>query len=546
MLLYFALIAVFFVAHIGFMTTHFSQRTGNTWPWEIWILISLLMFSAGAGWLSVVYPVTIGYGAGYLTLIFVLGLLVGKPWRKHSFVLPSVGEFSVLVAIALVFSVGGAAQISYNDTLIYHTQAIKWIQEYPVVPGLGNLHTRFAFNSHVFTAAAGSSFAYNGALIYPFNTCLLITSLALILRYAKRASFAQNAIPPVVYALLVLIVILLYPSWAHTPSSDIAIAALTIVAFVVAWNAMVTPRIADVILLSALIATAISYKLSTLFLVLLPVYIAWRVMRLNGALSVRRSVGWSLLVFVVVLSPFAVRNVILSGYLVYPLPGVDLFDFDWKIPLATAQFDSDYITAWARIPWVPVYEVLAMPFTEWFPVWLGKKSIPFIILLLGTAMSLFALVWSVVKRNTSVQLTLIVVWVNVVFWWVTAPDPRFIHGILFVATTITAGVVLQTMSVAQLPWRLTQIAIAVALVLAPFTIKDDLRLLVTNHLLYPRAYPQGEQTWVRTELATYRIPSVDNQCYDAPLPCAEKPIDQLEMRGKTLAEGYRIKSNESP
>jgi hypothetical protein len=34
------------------------------------------------------------------------------------------------------------------DTGLYHWQAMKWLESYPVVPGLGNIHGRFAFNSN--------------------------------------------------------------------------------------------------------------------------------------------------------------------------------------------------------------------------------------------------------------------------------------------------------------------------------------------------------------------------------------------------------------
>lgn len=35
----------------------------------------------------------------------------------------------------------------HYDTSLYHVQAIRWIEEYGVVPGLGNLHNRFVYNS---------------------------------------------------------------------------------------------------------------------------------------------------------------------------------------------------------------------------------------------------------------------------------------------------------------------------------------------------------------------------------------------------------------
>ena len=44
------------------------------------------------------------------------------------------------------------------DTDLYHLQTIKWIEKYPVVPGLANLHGRIGFNNNIFTLFALTSF----------------------------------------------------------------------------------------------------------------------------------------------------------------------------------------------------------------------------------------------------------------------------------------------------------------------------------------------------------------------------------------------------
>ena len=41
-----------------------------------------------------------------------------------------------------------------RDSGLYHLTAIRWCAEYPVVPGLGNLHGRLAFNNSFFLYAA--------------------------------------------------------------------------------------------------------------------------------------------------------------------------------------------------------------------------------------------------------------------------------------------------------------------------------------------------------------------------------------------------------
>lgn len=42
----------------------------------------------------------------------------------------------------------------HYDTGLYHAQAIRWIEEYGVVPGLANLHSRFGYNSASFALSA--------------------------------------------------------------------------------------------------------------------------------------------------------------------------------------------------------------------------------------------------------------------------------------------------------------------------------------------------------------------------------------------------------
>lgn len=47
-----------------------------------------------------------------------------------------------------------AGRTYHYDTDLYHAQAIRWIEQYGVVKGLGNLHNRFAYNSAFFCLQA--------------------------------------------------------------------------------------------------------------------------------------------------------------------------------------------------------------------------------------------------------------------------------------------------------------------------------------------------------------------------------------------------------
>lgn len=57
------------------------------------------------------------------------------------------GKLAAAAVLVLVMAYGTSRGIMHVDTGLYHAQAIRWIEEYGVVPGLGNLHSRFAYNS---------------------------------------------------------------------------------------------------------------------------------------------------------------------------------------------------------------------------------------------------------------------------------------------------------------------------------------------------------------------------------------------------------------
>ncbi|MCK6694750.1 MAG: hypothetical protein L6Q97_21950, partial [Thermoanaerobaculia bacterium] len=65
-----------------------------------------------------------------------------------SFGLPLKIAFIVLFLLSALTAV--YMEIGESDTWFYHSQSIIWIKEYAVVPGLGNLFGRLAFNSHFF------------------------------------------------------------------------------------------------------------------------------------------------------------------------------------------------------------------------------------------------------------------------------------------------------------------------------------------------------------------------------------------------------------
>lgn len=71
--------------------------------------------------------------------------------------------------------------------------------------------------------------------------------------------------------------------------------------------------------------------------------------------------------------PYFIRNVLLSGWLVYPFTSIDLFDLPYKIPKGAAEYDAREIKVWGRgYSDVTRY---GEGITEWFPDWFRSLSL---------------------------------------------------------------------------------------------------------------------------------------------------------------------------
>ena len=113
------------------------------------------------------------------------GQLCGK-WRN----IFSKGAAWLLLASVLLFllyAYGTSRGILHYDTALYHAQSIRWIEEYGIVKGLGNLHCRLAYNSASFALSALYSMAFLGGQSYHCAAGFLAFLLALVCLEAAEA-----------------------------------------------------------------------------------------------------------------------------------------------------------------------------------------------------------------------------------------------------------------------------------------------------------------------------------------------------------------------
>lgn len=265
----------------------------------------------------------------------------------------------------LLFAYGASRGMIHYDTGLYHAQSIRWIEEYGVVKGLGNLHCRLAYNSSSFALSALYSMAFLGGQSYHCAAGWLAFLLAAVcLRTGKSLRAGRLRTSDFARVMCVYYLVNIFDEMI-SPASDYF---MVLVAFyiVIRWLDLSESGERTILpygLLCVLGVFLMTVKLSAALILLLTLYPACRLLREKKW----RETGAYLGLGIVTALPFFMRNVLISGWLVYPFTQIDLFDVAWKIPKGLADYDAREIQVWGR-GYTDVSQ-FARPMREWMPGW---------------------------------------------------------------------------------------------------------------------------------------------------------------------------------
>jgi hypothetical protein len=439
---------------------------------------------------------------------------------------------------------------SNYDVGLYQLQTLQWTEQFAAVPGLGNLHGRLAFNSSLYLPLALLRVSTPAGPLYALSSYLyaLLAVVGVRALVAARRAPRPDARRLWAPALLLLLLGYSFQAWLSSATPDCTTAALLGLLFYrFALHPPGRATEAERLLLTLLAAWAVTLKLSAAPVLLLALYAAWAARKEHGAARAwlpPLSLGLLLAV------PWLARNVVLSGYLVYPLPALDWFDVDWKVPLAAARAEQHLIVNLARNaaqnPAAPPAPLLG----SWLPGWWRPQVyMPGAVVLAGLASPLLAAWrWRRLRGQWATEqgwaIGWLVAWLGSVFWLVAAPDYRFGAGFLLVAA-FWPLLGPRWPVPAPAGWRRTLPA-ALLLLWLLHQLRDPLYQLrheparFARRVLWPELPPVPATDSVGLAPGRWvRVPGVGAQCWGAPLPCAPCAEAGLRLRGRTLAEGFR-------
>ena len=456
----------------------------------------------------------------------------------------------ILVILLLLLS---AVSINNEDTLSYHAQIIQWIEKYRAVPGIANLHIRYGLQSSWFVGCAVFGFRFVGtnALSFLNSVVLLWYFIFIISQLNKNYRDKKNTL--YCYGWLAILMLSLWSYsqvrlTATSASPDFITILYCWLCFYLLFNATKKELSArNFSLLIMLGAFAITMKLSAIPVIILSLYSAYKLLVMKNT----RALLVSLLISIAVLLPFIARNIITSGYPVFPSRFPDIVNTDWKLSKDKVIYVQEYITAYARIQsgadTASIDKALSMDMTEWIPAWwknqsLADKSI--IILLMLSFCLLIIRIKAILASPNYVKAALVAALGGILFWFIQAPDPRFGFGFILSLMAIVFWLELQKNNrLHDGSWKRVFIAISFTsvLVIGGYSIYRTIYFFSPSQLLAPAGPARGKYTTIYCHNFSLTVPSVNYGCSNAQVPCAYDSCQSFEARDSSIADGFRAK-----
>ncbi len=513
-----------------------------------------------------------------VTPVFVLGLLFSgiffvrarKDGTAFSSLLSPAKTITIIIGMVLasawLASRAMMAPTAY-DSGLYHFPAIRWINSYAIVPGLGNLHGRLAFNQAFFPYAAALNFYpfFNNGRSIANSFLILLTTLTFIemlIPIIKRPRLALQLSPmqwlPPLLGLPILAFWSLSSVGVASPSLDLPSSLLQLVIFVqfvrsldtFAKKRTIAPNIP--LFLSILIATAITVKLSNLVfgaVVMVLLFIGVFTIsenKLQEAMRLLLPAGLIVLLF-------CVRGIVLSGAPLYPST-IGYIQTEWSVPVDKVIDEANKVYYWARQPNTHWSNVIGR--WDWIVPWMERvqrRETIRVVYPVGAflALSLLGIVTGTVLKPREIKklslywLLFLPLFAGLAFWFFTAPDPRFANA-LFLLMPIAISLLLVVYAQNQVSGRLYLAIICALFLVSNFNLiywtyqNQSAFTDVSRHGWQEiRSVPLKENI-TKTGLLIY-TPANRDQCWDAPLPCTPFWNENLQLRRPSdLSSGFMV------
>lgn len=473
-------------------------------------------------------------------------LVKSLSWQAHA----------LLFASVLMVLVISSHSIVHPDTLSYHAQSIQWLQQYKPVPGIMHLRRELGFQSLWFALQAIFTPQITSInTFFPLSGCVLCWYFIFIIcridgspvKKANRDASGTTATGGWVLLLLYTLVSWTQVRLTAASTSPDFIVTLYILAAFYSFNQSYQEHSAgySYLLLTVLFcSSAFATKLSAIAILLLILFIILHFYRNRNW----RGIAFCLCLSALMIIPVLIRNIMVTGYPLYPSSFAGFFNADWKFSEARMNEFEQYITTYARL--LPPSQTMAgeslqLPF-GWINIWWQRLAAADQLLIVaamaGIILDLIFLK-QVIKKAVKQQVVIFLIAIaGTLFWFIKAPDPRFGTGFL-ISLVYTSYYPLRERigflnnKAALYSNKIITGCLFIAII--SYTAWRFLNLFEPGQILWPKGIQKVNYRPVDWHHTRFNLTENRNPCGSTPIPCVTDSSLLSMPRGETIDAGFR-------
>ncbi len=506
--------------------------------YKIGMLAHLLMFSAA---------LISGYFCRkeFMSSIQKLGS-IGFSWEGFFYI-------CLLVLIAFFTSRG----TFHTDTNIYHAANIRLYEEYGLIRGMANLQLHYGYNSAYLAFA--SIFSMHWLLPFSLHTttgfieavlCIYACHHLKTFKEHERHLMDAGCLGILIYAVVNL-------TGSISPATDYPTMFLSLY-IITAWLSVIEQQ--DTMSVHAIHAFSL-LSVATVFVATMKLSAgAFAIIVIYPAFCLIKEKRWKEIILYIIMGfsillPYLIRNILISGWLIYPFESIDLFRVPWKVPLEYLLMDSYQIKVWGRC----LYDVakIDMPIKEWLPIWWNEQEryaqyliYANILGLFLSGLTTFSNLLKKIKTEGAFLCLYLGMIVSILVWFFLAPFIRY--GLAFLLAVPLLGIAAWYDQKKKGFYSILTgtVAVCLFLCLSPYLdnyVTDD-GVFLKRQIREPYYLLQKDYDTAKMQSVTingneiyYSVEGIVNDYHQYPGSCYEFMLERTTLIGDTIKEGFMPK-----
>ncbi|PWI29628.1 hypothetical protein DI383_10420 [Flavobacteriaceae bacterium LYZ1037] len=460
-----------------------------------------------AGFWAVFFPLNLNFHI-FLLFISIILLYINRNYTvkyirlfKHE--LNKLSQFFkiLIVAIFLLILAQSASPPSLLDNESYYIQTIAWLNEFGLVKGLVNLHVFLGQTSgwHILQSAFNFNFLYEN-----FNDlnglCLFLGNYYALVKLNDYFKFRNNSMDLVI-GLYPIFNIFLF-QFISSPSPDLAvyiISMLLFYGFLMNYHACSKNGLVSLVMLTSFL---ILIKATTLVFALFPLIIYIK--------HYKHVKQYTFIVWVVSISTLGfiiIKNILMTGNVLYPLTGIELLKTDWSLPTNIETYFYNYAKAYgyAITPDAYNHSSIINLLKEWF-FQSGFDGLFNKLIILILVLYLFFI--KKFKRNKAILFIYGIALLQLCILFITSPQFRFYMPFVFILSLFIIAEIITSEKITKSILVISTIVILFPLLFVIPNIKTS--TFLASYLVEPHRNSQFESKYKTLKIGNTKINTPSN------------------------------------